>query len=136
MIVINVHSLFPEKNLEWLELISYNTAVAAAVISTSSAVLTIMYALSKVTITLDHLLLYISSRFKRLTGRNEVTVSARDYKFYAPRHKYRRAVSNSNSNMPGLPVSYVEFFKLRCRFLTAILNLINSKFPTYFSGIP
>ncbi|KAH6831417.1 PPR containing protein [Perilla frutescens var. hirtella] len=41
--------------------------------------------------------------FKRLTGRNEVAVSARDYKFYAPRHKYRRVVSNSNSNMPGLP---------------------------------
>ncbi|CAA0811549.1 Uncharacterized protein SHERM_12603 [Striga hermonthica] len=41
--------------------------------------------------------------FKRLTGRNEVAVSARDYKFYAPRHKYRRVVSNSISNMPGLP---------------------------------
>ncbi|XP_047974830.1 uncharacterized protein At2g02148 isoform X1 [Salvia hispanica] len=41
--------------------------------------------------------------FKRLTGRNEVAVFARDYKFYAPRHKYRRAVSNSNSNMPCLP---------------------------------
>ncbi|XP_057777724.1 uncharacterized protein At2g02148-like isoform X1 [Salvia miltiorrhiza] len=41
--------------------------------------------------------------FKRLTGRNEVAVYARDYKFYAPRHKYRRVVSNSNSSMPGLP---------------------------------
>ncbi|KAK6122464.1 hypothetical protein DH2020_043801 [Rehmannia glutinosa] len=41
--------------------------------------------------------------FKRLTGRNEVAVSARDYKFYAPRHKYRRVMSNSISNMPGLP---------------------------------
>ncbi|KAL5554063.1 hypothetical protein UlMin_041464 [Ulmus minor] len=42
--------------------------------------------------------------FKRLTGRNEVVVSARDYKFYSPRHKYRRvASSNSVSNMPGLP---------------------------------
>ncbi|XP_057991672.1 uncharacterized protein At2g02148 isoform X2 [Hevea brasiliensis] len=37
--------------------------------------------------------------FKRLTGRNEVVVSARDYKFYSPRHKYRRPVSN----IPGLP---------------------------------
>lgn len=55
---------------------------------------------------------HISSRFKRLTGRNDVAVSARDYKFYAPRHKYRRVASNSNSNMPSLPVSSVELFKL------------------------
>ncbi|KAK4423325.1 hypothetical protein Salat_1915300 [Sesamum alatum] len=41
--------------------------------------------------------------FKRLTGRSEVAVSARDYKFYAPRHKYRRVISNSISNIPGLP---------------------------------
>ncbi|KAE8076461.1 hypothetical protein FH972_015108 [Carpinus fangiana] len=41
--------------------------------------------------------------FKRLTGRNEVAVSARDYKFYSPRHKYRRVASNLVSNMPGLP---------------------------------
>lgn len=41
--------------------------------------------------------------FKRLTGRSEVAVSARDYKFYAPRHKYRRIASNSVSSMPGLP---------------------------------
>lgn len=31
--------------------------------------------------------------FKRLTGRNEIAISARDYKFYAPRHKYRRVAS-------------------------------------------
>eukprot|EP00257_Ricinus_communis_P004998 XP_002518802.2 putative pentatricopeptide repeat-containing protein At2g02150 [Ricinus communis] len=37
--------------------------------------------------------------FKRLTGRNEVAVSSRDYKFYSPRHKYRRVASN----VPGLP---------------------------------
>ncbi|KAK2981888.1 hypothetical protein RJ640_010405 [Escallonia rubra] len=41
--------------------------------------------------------------FKKLTGRNEVAVSARDYKFYAPRHKYRRVASNSVSNIPDLP---------------------------------
>lgn len=29
--------------------------------------------------------------FKRLTGRNEVAISSRDYKFYSPRHKYRRS---------------------------------------------
>lgn len=28
--------------------------------------------------------------FKRLTGRNEVAISSIDYKFYSPRHKYRR----------------------------------------------
>ncbi|XP_059308943.1 uncharacterized protein At2g02148 isoform X2 [Lycium ferocissimum] len=38
--------------------------------------------------------------FRRLTGRNEVAISPRDYKFYAPRHKYRRA-SNSVSNITG-----------------------------------
>ncbi|EPS62337.1 hypothetical protein M569_12454, partial [Genlisea aurea] len=39
--------------------------------------------------------------FKRVTGRNEVAISARDYKFYAPRHKYRRPVTNSISNVPS-----------------------------------
>ncbi|MQM04262.1 hypothetical protein Taro_037073 [Colocasia esculenta] len=41
--------------------------------------------------------------FKRLTGRHEVFVSARDYKFYSPRHKYRRVPSQGVSNLPGLP---------------------------------
>lgn len=41
--------------------------------------------------------------FKRLTGRLEVAISARDYKFYAPRHKYRRVMPNPIHNMPGLP---------------------------------
>ncbi|KAJ6321832.1 hypothetical protein OIU77_011837 [Salix suchowensis] len=36
--------------------------------------------------------------FRRLTGRSEVAVSARDFKFYSPRHKFRRALSN----IPGL----------------------------------
>ncbi|XP_028555692.1 uncharacterized protein At2g02148 [Dendrobium catenatum] len=37
--------------------------------------------------------------FKRLTGRHEVSISARDYKFYSPRHKYRRIQSQSISNI-------------------------------------
>lgn len=41
--------------------------------------------------------------FMRLTGRAEVSVSAKDYRFYCPRHKYRRAPSSSASNIPGLP---------------------------------
>ncbi|XP_030509537.2 uncharacterized protein At2g02148 isoform X1 [Cannabis sativa] len=41
--------------------------------------------------------------FKRLTGRNEVAVSAQDYKFYSPRHKFRRVSSSSVPNIPGLP---------------------------------
>ncbi|GAV72736.1 LOW QUALITY PROTEIN: hypothetical protein CFOL_v3_16224, partial [Cephalotus follicularis] len=41
--------------------------------------------------------------FKRLTGRNEVSVSPKDYKFYSPRHKYRRVASNSSANNPSLP---------------------------------
>ncbi|KAB2623952.1 pentatricopeptide repeat-containing protein [Pyrus ussuriensis x Pyrus communis] len=36
--------------------------------------------------------------FKRLTGRDEVAVYARDFKFYSPRHKYRRVASNSSPN--------------------------------------
>ncbi|RVX11649.1 Uncharacterized protein CK203_015905 [Vitis vinifera] len=46
---------------------------------------------------------YLHDMFKRLTGRDEVAVSARDYKFYSPRHKYRRVASNPVSNIPGLP---------------------------------
>ncbi|KAK3021214.1 hypothetical protein RJ639_046633, partial [Escallonia herrerae] len=45
----------------------------------------------------------VNGLFKKLTGRNEVAVSAQDYKFYAPRHKYRRVASNSVSNIPDLP---------------------------------
>ncbi|KAK6242399.1 hypothetical protein QUC31_013916 [Theobroma cacao] len=41
--------------------------------------------------------------FKRLTGRNEVAISAQDYKFYSPRHKYRRVPSNTVSNISALP---------------------------------
>nr|XP_043640142.1 uncharacterized protein At2g02148 [Erigeron canadensis] len=41
--------------------------------------------------------------FKRLTGRGDVTVSPCDYKFYAPRHKYRRSGSTSGSSVPGFP---------------------------------
>jgi hypothetical protein len=40
--------------------------------------------------------------FKRLTGRNEVAISARDYKFYCPRRKHRR-LQNSVSSINGLP---------------------------------
>ncbi|KAK9076160.1 hypothetical protein SSX86_004493 [Deinandra increscens subsp. villosa] len=41
--------------------------------------------------------------FKRLTGRSDIAVSHADYKFYAPRHKYRRTGSNSVSSFPGFP---------------------------------
>ncbi|KAI9091392.1 hypothetical protein K1719_028203 [Acacia pycnantha] len=41
--------------------------------------------------------------FKRMTGRHEVAISARDYKFYSPRHKFRRAASNMIPNVSGLP---------------------------------
>ncbi|KAF9587029.1 hypothetical protein IFM89_039715 [Coptis chinensis] len=40
--------------------------------------------------------------FKRLTGRHEMAVSPRDYKFYSPRHKFRRVPSQSMPNIPGL----------------------------------
>ncbi|XP_013607042.1 PREDICTED: uncharacterized protein At2g02148 isoform X3 [Brassica oleracea var. oleracea] len=43
--------------------------------------------------------------FKRLTGRNEVAVSARDYKFYCPRHKHRR-VNSSACSIHGLPQTF------------------------------
>ncbi|GJQ94226.1 putative pentatricopeptide repeat-containing protein [Tanacetum coccineum] len=41
--------------------------------------------------------------FKRLTGRSDVAVSPRDYKFYAPRHKYRRSGQNPVSSISGFP---------------------------------
>ncbi|CAK8578253.1 unnamed protein product [Lathyrus sativus] len=41
--------------------------------------------------------------FKRLTGRNEVAVSSNDYKFYSPRHKYRRGTSISLPNIQDIP---------------------------------
>uniref|UniRef100_A0A7C9EUD1 Zinc-ribbon domain-containing protein n=1 Tax=Opuntia streptacantha TaxID=393608 RepID=A0A7C9EUD1_OPUST len=41
--------------------------------------------------------------FKRLTGRNEVAVTSRDYKFYNPRHKIRRASLNTSPTIPGFP---------------------------------
>lgn len=40
--------------------------------------------------------------FKCLTGRTEVAITARDYKFYNPRHKVRRASSNTSPTVPGL----------------------------------
>ncbi|XP_072968397.1 uncharacterized protein At2g02148 [Typha angustifolia] len=39
--------------------------------------------------------------FKRLTGRNEIAISASDYKFYSPRHKYRRTASQPTFSIPG-----------------------------------
>lgn len=41
--------------------------------------------------------------FKRLTGRTDVAVSPGDYKFYNPRHKYRRSGANSVSSITGFP---------------------------------
>lgn len=41
--------------------------------------------------------------FKRLTGRNEVAGTSRDYKFYNPRHKIRRASLNTSPTIPGFP---------------------------------
>ncbi|CAI8617693.1 unnamed protein product [Vicia faba] len=41
--------------------------------------------------------------FKRLTGRNEVAISPNDYKFYSPRHKYRRGTSISLPNIQDIP---------------------------------
>lgn len=40
--------------------------------------------------------------FRRLTGRSEVAVSSQDYKFYSPRHKYRRVAANSVSSISSL----------------------------------
>ncbi|CAA6662730.1 unnamed protein product [Spirodela intermedia] len=41
--------------------------------------------------------------FKRLTGRGEASISERDYKFYSPRHKFRRAPSQAVSNLLETP---------------------------------
>lgn len=42
--------------------------------------------------------------FRRLTGRSEVAISSQDYKFYTPRHKYRRVASSPSSDVPSLCV--------------------------------
>lgn len=39
--------------------------------------------------------------FKKLTGRSEVAVTSRDFKFYNPRHKVRRASLNSSPTFAG-----------------------------------
>lgn len=59
-----------------------------------------------------------------MTGRNEVAISPRDYKFYAPRHKYRRA-SNPISNITGLSVSFDDpVFIIRILFpIIAVPNI-------------
>ncbi|ESW30838.1 hypothetical protein PHAVU_002G186800 [Phaseolus vulgaris] len=41
--------------------------------------------------------------FRRLTGRSEVAITASDYKYYSPRHKYRRGASISLSSIPDIP---------------------------------
>jgi len=46
-------------------------------------------------------------RFKRLTGRNEVAISANDYTFHSPRHMYRRGASISLPNISDIPLSMV-----------------------------
>ena len=53
-------------------------------------------------------------RFRRLTGRSEVAVSAQDYKFYSPRHKYRRVAANSVSSISSLNVSGIVIFSSIC----------------------
>ncbi|XP_031100898.1 uncharacterized protein At2g02148 isoform X3 [Ipomoea triloba] len=56
--------------------------------------------------------------FKRLTGRSEVAVSPKDYKFYAPRHKYRRVASNSIPNIPALPIMLLRWLKPKVTILS------------------
>eukprot|EP00249_Psilotum_nudum_P009341 c21866_g1_i1 orf=963-2363(+) len=41
--------------------------------------------------------------FKRLTGRHEAEITERDYRFFSPRHKYRRAPQNTLANVATLP---------------------------------
>lgn len=71
---------------------------------------------------------YRHYRFKRLTGRNEVAVSARDYKFYCPRHKHRR-IQNSVSSIHGLPVRpintlFIVFSELEEQVTVYLFGLI------------
>ncbi|MCO5560323.1 hypothetical protein L7F22_013935 [Adiantum nelumboides] len=39
--------------------------------------------------------------FKRLTGRQDAVISERDYKFFSPRHKFRRGPQQSVSSVPS-----------------------------------
>ncbi|KAF0902198.1 hypothetical protein E2562_014439 [Oryza meyeriana var. granulata] len=42
--------------------------------------------------------------FRRLTGRREVAISSRDYKFYSPRHKYRRITRPASAEGDSSPL--------------------------------
>ncbi|KAL3520435.1 hypothetical protein ACH5RR_018584 [Cinchona calisaya] len=66
-----------------------------------------------------------AERFKRMTGQAEVAVSARDYKFYAPRHKYRRVTSNFNSTIPGLPTFLTQI--ILQQWLLLIVTVLSMK---------
>ncbi|KAH7299907.1 hypothetical protein KP509_24G035400 [Ceratopteris richardii] len=41
--------------------------------------------------------------FKRLTGRQEAAICEQDYKYFAPRHKYRRSHHHLTPNAPAFP---------------------------------
>lgn len=72
-------------------------------------------------------------RFRRMTGRNEVTVSPRDYKFYAPRHKYRRA-SNSISNITGFSVSFNDVLVVICNYASFFQFICLENWLVFFSA--
>ncbi|KAG8074532.1 hypothetical protein GUJ93_ZPchr0006g44799 [Zizania palustris] len=42
--------------------------------------------------------------FKRLTGRSEVAISSKDYKFYSPRHKYRHITQPALAEVDSSPL--------------------------------
>ena len=75
---------------------------------------------------------YCHCRFKRLTGRNEVAVSARDYKFYCPRHKHRR-VNSSACSIHGLSVRPINTrfseFKKQSDIVIFFVFIVKQTFP-------
>lgn len=75
--------------------------------------------------------------YKRLTGRQEATISERDYKFYSARHKYRRT-QNSLSSVSGLPAftnsessSTLGVPGLRTPYTNDVLNLTSRSPPQH-----
>ncbi|XP_039689972.1 uncharacterized protein At2g02148 isoform X2 [Medicago truncatula] len=63
--------------------------------------------------------------FKRLICRNEVAISANDYKFYSPRHSYLGA---DNSTTLTTTQGYRSFDFLVCYHMGWIVNVVTSNF--------
>lgn len=71
---------------------------------------------------LTYYIIHSIFRFKRLTGRCEVAVTTRDYKYYSPRHKHRRSLSQPLLNIHESAVWYTSQLYTNIKFLKGIFT--------------